>query len=331
MPTYASDPSRAAVTRVENDIDVCRELWQSVMPSDVITDLWEVRDCFQRHFGNTACFLVEEDPDGIAALLPLSRIGETDALGFFPGETWRGKTWLEQNRIFSRDGVPRSLIEGIAGKHHIRYLSAPPSLADVEPVVDEIGYLFEPPRHNYDMESYFQAFSGKARRKLRKDIERLEAIGVDYRYDDTADFDIMVELNVGRFGSESYFRDPRFLGSFRSLMELLRDRGLMRITTVILGGIPAAVDLGAIYNGTYTLLAGGTHPDYPGVAKLINLHHMRFACERRLDSVDFLCGDFSWKKLFHLTPRPLYLLSNMPGANGDRATAGGELSGRDDS
>jgi len=27
--------------------------------------------------------------------------------------------------------------------------------------------------------------------------------------------------------------------------------------------------------------------------------------------VDFLCGDFSWKKLFHLTPRPLYEASNI--------------------
>jgi hypothetical protein len=29
-----------------------------------------------------------------------------------------------------------------------------------------------------------------------------------------------------------------------------------------------------------------------------------------VDRVDFLCGDFSWKALFHLAPRPLYRLSS---------------------
>jgi hypothetical protein len=37
---------------------------------------------------------------------------------------------------------------------------------------------------------------------------------------------------------------------------------------------------------------------------------MQWACSERLNQVDFLCGDFNWKKLFHLTPRPLYLLGN---------------------
>ena len=50
--------------------------------------------------------------------------------------------------------------------------------------------------------------------------------------------------------------------------------------------------------------------DFPSVAKLINLHHMQRACRERLNLIDFLCGDFSWKKKFHLTENPLYLLSN---------------------
>ncbi len=64
--------------------------------------------------------------------------------------------------------------------------------------------------------------------------------------------------------------------------------------------------MGAVWNNTYTVLAGGTHRDFRGVAKLINFHHLDWACENRLDSVDFLCGDFGWKRRFHLTARPLY-------------------------
>jgi hypothetical protein len=71
------------------------------------------------------------------------------------------------------------------------------------------------------------------------------------------------------------------------------------------------VDMGCVYQGVYTLLAGGTNSRYLGVAKLINFHHMQRACEEKLKRVDFLCGDFNWKKLFHLTPRPLYLMTNI--------------------
>ncbi|UCF93222.1 MAG: GNAT family N-acetyltransferase, partial [Desulfobacterales bacterium] len=99
--------------------------------------------------------------------------------------------------------------------------------------------------------------------------------------------------------------------SFRSLAHFLQAKGWLRFTTVLIAGEPAAVDLGCLYRGVYTLLAGGTNLHFPGVAKLINLHHMQRACRERMQQVDFLCGDFNWKKLFHLTPRPLFLLSNL--------------------
>ena len=69
--------------------------------------------------------------------------------------------------------------------------------------------------------------------------------------------------------------------------------------------------MGCLYGGVCTLLAGGTNKAFPGIAKLINVHHMMRGCRERMECLDFLCGDFSWKKLFHLTPRPLYLLSNV--------------------
>jgi CelD/BcsL family acetyltransferase involved in cellulose biosynthesis len=83
------------------------------------------------------------------------------------------------------------------------------------------------------------------------------------------------------------------------------------MTAVLMDGRVAAVDMGCIYKGDYKLLAGGTHSDYPGVAKAINLYHMQEACNNKYKTVDFLCGDFAWKKLFHLTPRPLYEVSNI--------------------
>ena len=294
--------------RIVTDIDECRHLWQQAIPRQVVTDLWEVRECFHKHFRNTPHFITQEDADGVTSFLPLCRIDELGYFGYFPGESWQGKTWLEQNRIVSPGNTFAALLEQCPSPHYLRYMLPRAGLT----TVDEIGYLFEPPRYDYDMENYFQEFSQKSRKRLKKDMARFEAPEVGYRYDDPSDFDHVMRLSIDRFGPASYFHDPRFREGFRSLMNYLRDNGMLRITTVLIDAVPAAVDMGSIYNGTYTLLAGATHPGYPGVAKLINLRHMTYACEQKLAGVDFLCGDFSWKTLFHLTPRPLYLLSDLP-------------------
>jgi hypothetical protein len=297
--------------RMVTDLDECQMLWQAVMPGEYITDLWEVRVCFQQHFRRPPNFIVVEDNHGISGLLPLSLIEELHCYGYFPGETWHGKTWLEQNRICFRNGGIHNLLACIQLPYHLRYLAANGNGQVSGTVVDEIGYLFSAQRYGYDIRNYFAEFSHKSIKQILRDIAALERGGVTYRYDDIADFDLMIQLNASRFGVESYFYDPRFRESFRSLAHYLHDQGWLRFTTVLIGGEPAAVDMGCLYGGVYTLLAGGTNADFPGVAKLINLHHMQRACNEHIPQVDFLCGDFNWKKLFHLTQRPLFLLSNL--------------------
>jgi hypothetical protein len=301
--------------RLVTDLGECRELWERLVPQETISDLWEVRACFQKHFQRPARFIVAGDPAAPSGLLPLSWIDESACCGYFPGETWHGKTWLEQNRVIARGPETLAALVARSGpSYHVRYLLPCEHDPAAAPPIDEIGYLFLPPQYGYDMENYFGEFSHKSAKRIRKELAAIESLGLTYRRDDLADFERLVELNMGRFGADSYFADPRFLGGFRDLVHLLAERGWLRVTTVIINGEPAAIDVGCMYRGTYTLLGGGTHGGYPGIAKLINLHHMRRACEERLDRVDFLCGDFSWKKLFHLTPRPLYLISNVPAA-----------------
>jgi CelD/BcsL family acetyltransferase involved in cellulose biosynthesis len=176
--------------------------------------------------------------------------------------------------------------------------------------VDEVNYSFIPSHYGYDMERYYLDFSRKSLKRLRRDLAVLEKSEFTYRHDHAADFASMVQLNRERFGESSYFHDQRFSRSFLELMRLLSVRGWLRMTTILHGKTPVAVDMGCLYGGSYTLFAGGTHGAYPGIAKVINLYHMARACRERFTDVDFLCGSFSWKTLFHLTPRPLFLLSD---------------------
>jgi len=297
--------------RIVTDLDECQEIWKRTMPQEIISDLWGFRACFQRSFHRPACFLVAEDARGLAGLLPLSWVEEARCYGCFPGETWQGKTWLEQNRIVGGgEEILSDLLDRCPGRYHLRYLLPLKSPEQSQCVVDEVGYLFRPPDYGYDLENYFQEFSHKSAKRLKRELASLETSEIRYRYDDVSDFEHLMQLNLRSFGASSYFYDHRFRESFRTLMHYLDDNGWLQMTAVIVSGEVAAVDMGCVYRGVYALLAGGTNSNYPGIAKLINLHHMRRGCQDRLRLIDFLCGDFSWKRLFHLTPRPLYLLSN---------------------
>lgn len=293
----------------------CRKLWEKLWPKEDLFDLWPVRDCFHRAFGRPPLFIVWEENHRPKGLLALSGLDCGSSFVHFPGETWQGKTWLEQNRIIHyRPDMGWDLLNAVPGSAHIRYLISDPCPASHghQADVDETGYLFYPGAHGFTFQNYMSLFSSKTRKKLKAELATLERGGVEIRHNRPSDVSLLFRMNLDVFANRSYFSDPRFLNGFESLVSFLFRNRMVRVTTVLIGGRVAAVDLGALYHGRYTLLAGGTDPEFKGVAKLINLHHIEWSCRQRLDQVDFLCGEFNWKTRFHLSPRPLYALQ-LPG------------------
>ena len=286
--------------RISSDIDECKSLWKKAIEPKCLFDLWEVRSCFQKHFNRKPYFIVLERDGELHGLLPLSYIEETDSYAYFPGETHKHKTWLEQNIIFAKDeDVYRELIDSIPNNSHIRYL------VSVTDEVDEIKYFFFPPNYSYNIENYWQEFSGKSRKKLKEEMDSIKSLGIEWRIDDPNDIQKFIEMNIGTFGEYSYYSGEKFRNAFLELIDFLRENNYLRIVTAVVNGEIAAVDMGTIYNGTYTLLAGGTNANYRGIAKVININHMEWACENKMLAVDFLCGDFGWKERFHLVGVPL--------------------------
>ena len=301
---------------VYKDLEDARRIWQRHWPQECLFDLWPVRNCFQLQFNHSPYFLVATENRKFRGMLALSWIEEEQCFGHFPGEVWHGKTWLEQNKIPASDPAVFSiLVNHIPATAKIRYLTDDPNLAGASlDAIDEIGYLFYPPQYSYSFQDYLQCFSGKTRKKLRCELNRLTAGGVAYRYDCLEDVKHLFRMNLENFQEESYFYDVRFLRAFENLVSWLHANRMLRVTTVLIGGRIAAVDVGAVWKQTYTVLAGGAHADFPGVAKLINFHHLEWACQQRFKVVDFLCGEFNWKHRFHLTARPLYRIENLPSA-----------------
>lgn len=291
-------------------------MWDKLQPQDCLFDLWGVRYCFAKHYNHPVEFHVAREDGDIVGLLALSWAEEANRCVFFPGELWQGKTWLEQNKIAARSPkAANALLDSVSRPAHLRYLSSGhfPVHDGIQCVVDETGYFFSPGRYNYDFDGYMNEFPTRARKKLAKEIGSIERSGIRYRLDHRPDIERLFELNIGAFREKSYFYDPRFLHAFESLAGWLDANGLLRITTLLVGGEVAAVDIGAVWNSCYTVLAGGTHPGFPGAAKIINFQHLRWACRQRVALVDFLCGAFGWKRRFHLQPRPLYLIDTSAG------------------
>lgn len=298
--------------RVCEDPGECKRIWEDFWPRQCLFDLWEVRNAFAEGYKRTPYFLVAEEGRDIAGLVALSRVEDSRCFMHFPGETWKGKTWIEQNKIPARSpDIVAELLDSIPGEAHLRYLT-PDSAAMGESEIDETGYLFYPGQHGFSFATYLETFPGKSRKKLFKELAALEQHGVSWRYDRASDIGQLFRMNLESFGEDSYFYDHRFLDSMERLTSWLHGKGWLRITTLLLGGEVAAVDIGAVWERTYTVLAGATNPAFPGVAKMINFHHLQWSCEQRMESVDFLCGDFGWKERFRLTPRPLYEMHLHP-------------------
>ena len=294
--------------RAFQDLDVCRELWERFWPKASIFDLWPVRACFMKHYQRPPFFVLADGGHRESRLLALSWIEEEGVFGHFPGETWQGKTWLEQNKIAGTGGQSlKRLMDNLPEKCFIRYIDGDflPSW-DTTVSIDEIGYLFLPKEYNFSFENYKKVFPRKSLKKIEREINRLHGQKVDFRHNHMADINRMFEMNLSAFGEMSYFQDSRFFKAFVDLLAFLDQENLLRVTSVTIGNRLAAVDVGALWKNTYTVIAGGTDPDFPGVAKLINFHHIEWACSQHLDVVDFLCGDFNWKSKFRLHPRPLY-------------------------
>jgi hypothetical protein len=293
--------------RVSADLEEGRRIWNLLWSRRNLFDLWDVRICFQEPFARTPRFLIAEDHKRPVGLLPLSWIEENSSFGYFPGETWKGRTWLEQNRIPAVWlPIRQSLWDAAPNNTELRYLHEETTASLTGTMIDEIGYHFYPHLHGYDFNRYWGLFSRKSRKQIGALIENFEAMGSRIQLNSREDIPWMFEKNLKKYGRLSYFHDARFLDGFERLLSFLDRQRMLRVTTIRIRGHRAAVDVGAVFRNRYTVLAGATDPDFLGIAKMINLFHIKWGCAQHLERIDFLCGDFGWKERFHLHQHPLY-------------------------
>ena len=246
--------------KVVTNLEACRALWDQFTVRRNVTDLWEFRDCFQKHFKNTPHFVVSGRRTrgaGASSSVLSGREGQVCAL--FPGETWNGKTWLERTQLYMRDpDILGDLLDAAPERTYLRYLECDESALIPHLELDEIGYLFHPPEIGFDMKNYFQRFVWKKLKAIKKEIETMLAPGCSWHINCLTDYDIMVDMSLTTFGKSSYFYDPRFTEGFREVLRFLSRNGWLRMVSLEIGGKTVAVDMAAVYRG-YLCGPAGRH------------------------------------------------------------------------
>ncbi len=289
-----------------SELKECEKLWRLLIRPKSVSDLWEFRLSFHRYFNHKPCFLLFEDRKGIAGMVPLSYVKNLDLFVFFPGELWKDKTWIERTPIYVREpGLIPNLLHSCPDRTYLRYMETLNAWDLPELSMDEIGYVLYPHDLGTDLTRYRARFSNKKMKAILKVIGSYTE-NASFHLNRLEDFDRIVDMSMKYYGQDSYLYDSRLREGFGDIMCFLQQRGWLRMVSLEIQGKTVAVDLGALWQGTYTVFLGGADREVPGVAKVMNMHHIEFACEKGISKVDFLCGDFHWKKLWHLDPEPLF-------------------------
>lgn len=301
-------------------LDQCEHLWKTFISPRCISDLWEFRLCFHKHFQHKPVFLVVEDHKGIAGLVPMSYVQKLDTYCMFPGEMWNNRTWLERTPVYVRDDYSiNDLLKVCPENSYLRYLEISDRSMDCDLSEDETGYVMYPGDMDYNIDNYFKRFSNKKFKAINKVIRSYSDYGYEIFLDRLEDYDRLVEMSIQQFGSRSFMYDIRFQRSFNDVLKFLNNKKMLRMISCVIDGELAAVDIGGIYKGIYTVFLGGTDNRFPGIAKFMNMNHIQYSFSERLHKVDFLCGDFHWKLLWHLDQEVLYRFEPFSSA-GDRVS-----------
>jgi hypothetical protein len=240
-------------------------------------------------------------------MVPLSYVEDLDLFVFFPGELWKDKTWIERTPIYVREpGLVPDLLLSCPERTYLRYMEVSDG-SDVSGLsMDEIGYALYPRDLGPDLTPFRARFSNKKFKAILKEARSFTETASSFHLNRLKDFDRIVDMSLKYHGEDSYLHDDRFREGFRDIMYFLQQGGWLRMVSLEIQGETVAVDLGALWRGTYTVFLGGADQRFPGVAKAMNMHHIEFACNEGISKLDFLCGDFHWKKLWHLDPEPLF-------------------------
>lgn len=285
---------------VIKDLGMAKDIWNLLSPQENIYDLWDFRYCFYTSDPQPLYFLVAKDDGRPVALLPLQYNQGLKCYEFF------AENFMENNRPFFAPGFEYLLPELFNQKFDktvkIFDLDGGDEFTEALPLEDYIYYIDIANFKNFN-DYLLKAFATGRKRSHFKKMLSPSDHEIKVILNDFDDLQLVMDLNVKRFGEESYLRTKIERQPFYDLLKLPLD---WQLTTIIIDGIKRAGSLSVIYRGTYYYLVGGWDLSIPNILKYLTKANLEIAINNKLKIFNCSLGDCSWKSFWHMDKLPQY-------------------------
>ncbi len=300
------------------EISECQKLWEEFSPKESLFDLWDFRLVFYQAYQKTRepYFVLLKKGEKKIGLLPLWY--ESDRKKYF----WFGGWWHEDNKFFLKEPLFAPVLLSLSPKPV--YLNGiAPSMLDYL-IINEEFKKFQPedPKYVLDLseiksfDDYLKKLKKSRRHNLKKDRKRIDKQNPEVIINNFSDLEHLISLSRQRFKDkeangyrdvceeERGWEDPRYIETFRNLIENKSKDFDLRMLTVKINDKIAGVDLVAIYKDCYyALVCGYDVNNFPGIGNYLNILDIKEATSMGLKKIDFLQNNYQWKdKWFQSTP-----------------------------
>jgi hypothetical protein len=281
----------------------CGKLWEQFSKVETLWDLWDVRKCFITDMNNQLHFVVGREGDEVVGILPLCFAEER---GYY---STIGNEFPEFNKILLKDKSRfQEFLDHAPEKLNIYCYSK--SECEFFPFIDySESYFLDVPKIG-TIENYLLTFSKKHRYNLRKGLEKVVAEGAQVVLtENDADgrwLGVIEKYNLERFAKESSFVERGYKEGIQNLMRWAEARGGLHMVGITQNGVDVGAEFGVLYNGTYTVMIGGSDPTITNLGKLLIYQHIETAFKNKFQKLDFMAGADAWKKLWNFECEMLY-------------------------
>ncbi len=289
--------------KIIHDLAAAESWWNALSPNANIYDLWDFRYCFYCSDPQPLYFLLASDDGRPVALLPLQYNEALKCLEFF------AENFMENNRAFITPGYEHlgpglyNYAFGLAIK--IFDLDGTDDFTRGLPLEDYIYYLNLDGISNFDDYLRRAFLDGHKRANFKRLFSVLDR---DHKiktvYNDFSDLPLIMDLNVKKFGEESYLRTAIERQPFYDLLKLPLD---WHSITIEVDGVKLAGSLSVLYQGTYFyLIVGSDISDVADTFKYLTKANLELAIRLKAKVFNCSLGDCHWKEHWHLSKEPQY-------------------------
>lgn len=286
------------------DLSKCQKLWKEFSPRKTVYDEWEFRTAFNKYTNYQLYFYIGLIDDEIISLLPLQYNTEKKYLEFFGGP------YMDINQIFitpeNYQYIPQ-FYQSLDQPAKL-VLTQNDSFTQSLPQ-DNFNYFFDLSGYHSREELFKKLFSKKRQKNFQRENKIIEQDKVNIIPDQYQDLDLLIKLNIKKFGEESSFSGTDHPQIFHDLLRLPWKWIMLSFE---INKQKEAVSLALLYKKIYYHLASGVNPKISNLGNYVIMKNMEKAISLKGDTFDLGSDDCGWKERWHAEKTiPQYCFSNI--------------------